>query len=86
MLNFKEIATKTATTLITGLIIGGGTLAYNSISSKIDKFNSIMESHPNLIAELDELKDVREEMESEYKRFKVLSNNKSMKLDALKSG
>ena len=82
MLNFKDIATKTTTTLLTGLILGGGTFMYNSISSKYDKFNSIMESHPNLIAELDELKGIREEMESEYKRFKVLSKDKSVKLEA----
>lgn len=86
MLNFKEIATKTTTTLLTGLILGVGTFMYNSISSKYDKFNSIMESHPNLIAELEELKGIREEMESEYRRFKVLSNDKANKLEQRVSG
>ena len=77
----KDVTIKVLTTLIAGIIIGISTIAYNSINEKLEKFNTIMESHPNIMVEVQGLKAVKSEMEREYKRFKVLSNEKANRLE-----
>lgn len=76
----KDVTIKVLTTLIAGVIIGGGSIAYNSISEKLEKFNTIMESHPNIMVEIENLRVVKIEMEREYRRFKVLSKDNANKL------
>lgn len=76
MLNTSEILTKTLSTLIVGAVVGAATLAYNSISEKLDAFNEVIEAHPNLTHELEELDKTKVEMEVEYKRFRKRVNQR----------
>ena len=77
----KDVTIKVLTTLIAGIIIAVGSVAYNSINEKLETINKIMDDHPNLMNELEELKGVKVEMEAEYKRFKSNSYAKTNKLE-----
>ena len=79
MLDTKDILTKSVSTLIVGAVIGGSTMAYNSISKKLDSFNATIEAHPHLVEDIERLNATKDEMEKEYKDFKKYTSRRLKK-------
>lgn len=57
--------------VITALVLGIGTKAYLHLEEKMDKLNLVIEKHPELLETLEDLHNVKDEMQKEYKVFRV---------------
>ena len=56
--------------------------SYDKLEEKTNKFNELVEKHPEIIKDLEEVDRVKNEMQTEYRAFKAKTNFRLTELES----
>lgn len=67
--------------VLVAVFLGAGTILYNKLEEKTIEYNKLVSNHPEVMDDLRNLRDVKDEMQKEYKYFRAKTNNRLIKLE-----
>jgi len=62
--------------LIVAIFLGGGTILYNKVEEKTTEFQLLVSNHPEVLEDLRNLRNVKDEMKKELRLFKAKTNRR----------
>lgn len=83
MLDFKN---NIISPIIVSISLGVMYWAYDKVNEKTNEYQKLVETHPEILQDLQELKEVKGELTNEYKVFKAKTNVRLKDLEAKQDG
>jgi hypothetical protein len=67
--------------VLVAVFLGVGTLLYNKLEQKTTEFETLVNKHPEVLEDLNNLSSIKDDMQKEYKYFKAKTNKRLGKLE-----